>query len=579
MSVALSQVFGAGWQLFNDDGTPLSGGLIYTYQAGTSTPLATYTSYTGGIANSNPIVLDASGRFPNQVWVDIAYSYKFVLKTSAGVLIGTYDNITSPTSLIDAFAAKLANTSNIAEGDALVGFKQANASGLLTGAVGRTVHSKLTENVSILDFGAVMNDSASATRTANRAAYLAAVSAGVKNLFIPQGTLWIDGDIEHGGIAVHGVGIFDTVIKGDGDLFKQSSGGGYGGFYDLTLKNDATRGKLFKYTGSVDTGLPECVNVSFDTATYHIYAPTAAIVGFKLTGCRFLDSNNYSRYFESLWVHEEVNCYTWYCSGGIWVNGTASTCSIRGSVYEQLNYEAIKLTNVTTSEIDSFNLIGVHFEVNGKLGTPDIYLATTGPGRIRAINVIGCGFFSPDAAQTPARIQISAGGSGNINYVNLKGNSFLGAKLAISPDSPSFIFDGNYFQGAAQPANLSTSYVVQQVPYSMNNWIGAVTVTGPNGGNSQVQSSTTPPTNARLAIVRAYGDTYNGGASGTNDAYLEAQVNISAASVRTLFDYNSTLGGSNQGFVASWSAGSIVVANKTGLSANQNGRVTIDFYS
>lgn len=579
MSVALSQVFGAGWQIFNDDGIPLSGGLIYTYQAGTNTPQSTYTDYTGNVANSNPIQLDASGRFANQVWVDIAFNYKFVLKTSAGVTIGTYDNITSPTSLIDAFAAKLANTSNVAEGDALVGFKQANASGLLAGAVGRTVHSKLTEFVNIQDFGAVMNDSSSGTRTANRAAYLAAVAAGVKSLYIPQGTLWIDGDIEYGDILVKGAGKWHTTIKGNGDLFKQSQGGGTGGFYDLQLQNDTVRGKLFKYAGVVDTGFPEFSRVYFNTAEYHIYAPGPAIVGFKLNDCHFLDSSNYSRYFESLWVHEEVNCYTWYCEGGLWVNGTLSTCSIRGSVYEQINKEAIKATNTGSSEISPFDLIGIHFEFNGKSGYPDIYLATTGPGRIRAVNVIGCGFFSPDVAQTPAHIQIVAGGGGNIDAINLKGSSFYGNLLAVSPDNQAFIFDGNYFQGAPNSANLSASRTNVQVPFNFNNYLGATTTGGPLAGNNASQASITPPSGTKFAKVFVYGNTYNGTTPGTNNCYLEGVVLIAPGTVYVTEDNDSTLGGAGQGAVLTYSGGAINVNNKSGMSANQSVWTTVVFYS
>jgi len=579
MSVALSQVFGAGWQLFNDDGTPLSGGLIYTYLAGTTTPQVTYTDYTGNIANSNPIQLDASGRFSNQVWVDIAVNYKFVLKTSAGVTNGTYDNITTPTALIDAFAARLANTSNIAEGDALVGFKQANASGLLTGAVGRTVHSKLTEFVNILDFGAVMDDSSSSVRTANRAAYLAAVAANVRCLYIPQGTLWVDGDIEHGGIEVRGAGKYWTKIKGNGDLFKQSAGGGTGGFFDLEIQNDTVRGKLFKYTGNVDTGLPTFERVYFNTADYHVYAAGPAVVSWWINECHFLDSNNYSRYFNSLWVYEETNCYTWYCQGGLWVEGTGSTCSIRGSVYEQIQKEAIKLTNTSTSEISPFNLIGVHFEFNGKSGYPDIYLATTGPGRIRAINVIGCGFFSPDSAQTPARIQWAQGGGGNLNHVNLKGNSFLGNKLAVSPDDQAFVFDQNYFQGSAQGANLSTSRTVVTVPWGSNRWMGSYTEGGPVNGNDAIQVSIAPPSGCKFIKIYAYGNTYNGATPGTNNAYLEGVAIVEAASVWTTVDNNSTLGGAGQGAVLTWVAGTVIVKNKNAMSGNQSLYVTADFYS
>ena len=61
MAVNLSPVAGAGWQFFDNNGTPLSGGLIYTYLAGTSTPQATYTTSSGNVANSNPIVLDIFG--------------------------------------------------------------------------------------------------------------------------------------------------------------------------------------------------------------------------------------------------------------------------------------------------------------------------------------------------------------------------------------------------------------------------------------------------------------------------------------------------------------------------------------
>jgi len=92
MAVNLSPI-GNGQQFFDNTGLPLNGGLIYTYQAGSTTPLATYTDINGTIANSNPIVLDSSGRTPNEVWLTYGFFYKFVVKTSAGVTLGTYDNL------------------------------------------------------------------------------------------------------------------------------------------------------------------------------------------------------------------------------------------------------------------------------------------------------------------------------------------------------------------------------------------------------------------------------------------------------------------------------------------------------
>ena len=93
--VTLSIFGGVGAQFFDNSGNPLTGGLIYSYQAGTTTPLTTYTSSSGGSAHTNPIVLDAGGRVPNggEIWLNYFYKYKFVLKTSTGTLLATYDNV------------------------------------------------------------------------------------------------------------------------------------------------------------------------------------------------------------------------------------------------------------------------------------------------------------------------------------------------------------------------------------------------------------------------------------------------------------------------------------------------------
>jgi len=91
-SVLLSPV-GNGQQFFDNNGVPLSGGLIYTYQAGSSTLLTTYTTNNGTVPNTNPIILDAAGRTPNEVWLQTGYSYKFVLQTSTGVTLQTLDNL------------------------------------------------------------------------------------------------------------------------------------------------------------------------------------------------------------------------------------------------------------------------------------------------------------------------------------------------------------------------------------------------------------------------------------------------------------------------------------------------------
>jgi len=91
-SVLLSSV-GIGQQFFDNNGVPLAGGLIYTYQAGSSTPLATYQDNAGTIANANPIVLDSAGRVPNEIWLLSGYSYKFIVQSASGTSLITLDNL------------------------------------------------------------------------------------------------------------------------------------------------------------------------------------------------------------------------------------------------------------------------------------------------------------------------------------------------------------------------------------------------------------------------------------------------------------------------------------------------------
>jgi len=91
-SVLLSPV-GNGQQFFDNNGIPNAGGLIYTYQAGSSTLLTTYTTVNGTIANTNPIVLDAYGRTPSEIWMQVGYSYKFIIQTASAVTLQTLDDL------------------------------------------------------------------------------------------------------------------------------------------------------------------------------------------------------------------------------------------------------------------------------------------------------------------------------------------------------------------------------------------------------------------------------------------------------------------------------------------------------
>lgn len=82
-------------QFEDDNGDPLSGGKLYSYAAGTTTPKATYTTADGDIEHANPIILDSAGR----AVVFIQGSYRFDLYDSDDNLIRSTDDVTSFTTL------------------------------------------------------------------------------------------------------------------------------------------------------------------------------------------------------------------------------------------------------------------------------------------------------------------------------------------------------------------------------------------------------------------------------------------------------------------------------------------------
>lgn len=63
-------------KFFDNNGRPLTGGLLFTYTAGTSTKVATYSD-EAGTPNTNPVVLNFRGEA--NVWLDQTLTYKFVL--------------------------------------------------------------------------------------------------------------------------------------------------------------------------------------------------------------------------------------------------------------------------------------------------------------------------------------------------------------------------------------------------------------------------------------------------------------------------------------------------------------------
>jgi len=238
-SYTLSPVWGAGAQLFDNSGNVLTGGKIETYEAGTTTPAATYTDPIGSTFNSNPIIADASGRLSNEIWLSVGTAYKFVLKDANNVLIATYDNIPSspqPPINNDASAISYEQGYTVTAGAFTVGATYlitsvgttnfvaigaaANVTGILFTATGvgsgtgtakysRTVQAKLQESVSVKDFGATGDGVTDDTVAIQNA--ITAVGLG-GTVIIPTGTYVISSTINPSNINFIGNG-YSTVIK------------------------------------------------------------------------------------------------------------------------------------------------------------------------------------------------------------------------------------------------------------------------------------------------------------------------------------------------------------------------------
>jgi len=86
-------------QFFDDDGLPLAGGFLYSYQAGSAfgTPQSLYTDSALAVAYTNPIELDASGRPNGPIYMLATPAYDLILKDAALVTIWTATNIIAPT--------------------------------------------------------------------------------------------------------------------------------------------------------------------------------------------------------------------------------------------------------------------------------------------------------------------------------------------------------------------------------------------------------------------------------------------------------------------------------------------------
>lgn len=210
-------------QFIDANGNPVVGGKLYTYAAGTTTPLATYTSASGLTPNSNPVILDSAGMA--SVWLG-SNVYKMKLTTATDVELWTVDDISGSVTL-EALAAS--------GGSALIGFIQAGA-----GAVARTVQSKLRDLVNVMDFIPAGTDTATTDCQPFIKAAITEVSArGGGTLYFPAGTYNLATVESDGSVSAH-----FTLLDKEGIHFL-----GYGAVLSSSYSSTSYSALLFNLNG------------------------------------------------------------------------------------------------------------------------------------------------------------------------------------------------------------------------------------------------------------------------------------------------------------------------------------------
>ncbi len=93
MPTPVFSIFGPKPQFEDLNGNPMVGGKLYFRAGGTSTPKGTYTDSTGSVANPNPVVLNARGEPPDEIWGTTG-PYRIICEDALGNVLWTVNNFT-----------------------------------------------------------------------------------------------------------------------------------------------------------------------------------------------------------------------------------------------------------------------------------------------------------------------------------------------------------------------------------------------------------------------------------------------------------------------------------------------------
>lgn len=525
-------------QFFDANGNPLVGGKLYSYAAGTTTPLATYTGNTTTTANTNPVILNSRGEAG--VWLSSSY-YKLKLTDSNDVEIWTVDNVGGFATMADLTAAIAALTASLASssGSSMIGFIQAG-----TSAVATTAQTKMRETISVKDFGAVGDDVADDTTKIQAAINYANTIGG--DVYFPAGIYKITN-----GLTINNSGDTSDTFKASmyGDSSSSARIHGMAGSYDMLTITGGTgagveshqviRGLFFvkeDYVGYCIGGdnlaFLSLEDVSCFNGAYSFYATD--VLSSVFYNCVFRQATigmraeytNFS-YPNALTM---VGCVVGNCrDAGIWIVGGTTFNMFGGSVESNgidgssATKFGVLLNNSGVQGSVSGNFSGVYFENN--VGTADIWLANS--AQPAAASISGCSFARISSTYyVTNNIYVETSGAGITQSVSVAGCGFKyfntyvpnsGRKYINSSSTSGGVstvaWSGCVFQSATETPTITNEI---QLTGGGGGFVTAVTGTAPvvsSGGTTPAISMAASSGSTNGYLSSTDWNTFNGKAS------------------------------------------------------------------
>lgn len=361
------------------NGTPLAGGKLYFYEAGTSTPLNTYSDEALTTPNTNPVVANASGYW-GAIYLSLASSYKVILKTSADVEVWSQDNVS-----IGLSSSTGSGSIGYIEGD--------------SGSTPRTVQSRLRDFVTANDFGA------DPTGVSDSSAAIGNALASGKDVYIPQGTylisnltmstvgqrLWGDGTLK---CPASGTGITITGNKAiiDGLTFN-ANGATYcivSSGEDVSIRNNNFSGNVGHYILAAGNRTAICDNVIDGSTATSITCPIVVQGayptfrrGFTVSGNKFYDTLGFG-------IQTRLACQDVIISRNQFYQPEYTDTIVATGGQTVFNFTLSKVMSRTGIRVN-----GVPVETGVTItGSGPAYTATFGAGRALNDSVVLSGFRS-----------------------------------------------------------------------------------------------------------------------------------------------------------------------------------------